>query len=484
MKKALLIYLFLQLMSGWTLAQVYHVGDLFTAEDGSQGIVYYTFPDGSGWVVALQDCPLSPLLSENNHQDIPNLPNTNGLMALLQDTAGYSNTQIIRNYVGTGAQCGINNIDFEHGWYLPASGQLSMLYAQLPLIETALMAAGGTTLNMNKYCSSTEQGVNSAWGIDFFCGVNFTSATVPDYYNNVSAGNFTSVPSLLTSEMASMSSYQLCPIRAIRSFPPPENIYDTTLSYNWNTGSTEPHFSDVPLQTTNYTVTVTNAYGCTNSASVEVTVMDNMPQTFYDTICQGAIYNNYGFSLNAEETAALWDTTLTRIASTSDCESEVTLYLTLLASSTVEIEEHAGQSFVWNGVTYTEEGVYTQYFNNQYGCDSTVILTLTLDGGVGPGPDTTAEDEAEQVLYLPNAFTPNNDGKNPIFLPIFSYPEEIEEYQMEIYNRWGGLVFHTEEITFGWDGANAMEGVYAVVVQYTVRGKRMKTVKGSVTVVR
>ena len=55
MKKALLIYLFLQLMSGWTLAQVYHVGDLFTAEDGSQGIVYYTFPDGSGWVVALQD---------------------------------------------------------------------------------------------------------------------------------------------------------------------------------------------------------------------------------------------------------------------------------------------------------------------------------------------------------------------------------------------------------------------------------------------
>ncbi len=485
MKKALLIYLFLQLMSGWALAQVYHVGDLFTAEDGSQGIVYYLFPDGSGWVVALQDCPLAPLLPESHNQDIPNLPNCNGTQTLLQDTAGYSNTQIIRNYVGTGAQCGINNIDFEHGWYLPASGQLSMLYAQLPLIETALMAAGGTTLDMNAYGSSTEKGMDQWWHVDFFWGVNFTSATVPEYYSNVNAGNFTSVPSLLTSEMASMSSYQLCPIRAIRSFPPPENIYDTTLTYSWNTGSTEPHFSDVPLQTTDYTVTVCNAYGCTNSASVTVTILDNEPQIFYDTVCQGANYNNYGFLLTSAETANILDTTLFRIASANGCESEITVYLTLLPPDVVEIEEHGGQSFVWNGVTYTEEGTYTQYFNNIHGCDSTVTLTLTLDGSPDPGSDTTAEGETlPEELYLPNAFTPNDDGKNRVFLPIFSNPDDIQEYSMEIYNRWGGLVFRTEEITFGWDGSNAMEGVYVVVVHYTTRGKKPETAKGCVTLVR
>ena len=89
-----------------------------------------------------------------------------------------------------------------------------------------------------------------------------------------------------------------------------------------------------------------------------------------------------------------------------------------------------------------------------------------------------------QELYLPNAFTPNEDGKNPVFLPIFSYPDEIEEYRMEIYNRWGGLVFRTEEPTFGWDGANAMDGVYIVVVRYKSRGGKSKTVRGSVTVVR
>ena len=55
---------------------------------------------------------------------------------------------------------------------------------------------------------------------------------------------------------------------------------------------------------------------------------------------------------------------------------------------------------------------------------------------------------------------------------------------MEIYNRWGGLVFRTEELTFGWDGANAMEGVYVVLVGYKSRGMKPKTVKGSVTLIR
>ena len=42
--------------SGFLSAQNYHIGDLYTAPDGSQGIVFYVHPDGSGgWVVALND---------------------------------------------------------------------------------------------------------------------------------------------------------------------------------------------------------------------------------------------------------------------------------------------------------------------------------------------------------------------------------------------------------------------------------------------
>ena len=476
MKKQIL-YILLQFAVMLGFGQVYHVGDLYTAEDGSQGIVFFVRADGGGWAVALHD-EESSLPWSTTAVDIPALPNygTTFAQAMLADTAGYTNTQQIRNSLGPGNHYAAGAVDFEHGWYLPAIGQLAMIYAQLPLLQTALITSGGTPLTTEgtffdiyglSYWSSTEATGQQAGSLSF----------VHDPVNDPFLRGATGTPHPYEKQ-------QPLKVRAVCSFPPPHNVYDSTLTYQWNTGSTEPHFFDVPLQTTAYVVTVSNVYGCTNSASVEVTVLDNEPQTYYDTICQSATYNSYGFSLTAAETADILDTTLIRIVSTNDCESEITLHLTLLAPDVVEVEEHAGQSFVWNGVTYTEEGTYTQYFNNIHGCDSTVMLTLVLDGGVNPGPDTTSEEIAVQELYLPNAFTPNNDGKNPVFLPVFSYPDEIEEYRMEIHNRWGTLVFRTEEKTFGWDGANAIEGVYAVVVRYKSRGQKAKIVKGSVTLVR
>lgn len=470
------LYFLLQFAAMVCFGQTYHIGDLYTAEDGSQGIVFFVTADGGGWAVALHDAP-----SDHGYVwtgvggDIPELTNYDlPSQTTLADTSGYANTLAIRNYSGVGDYAA-NAVDFDHGWYLPSLAQLCLIYAQLPFIQAALTAAGGTPLQTEHsstyyswqdiYWSSTESSGSQAWLLPF----------TEDAGSAVAWSQYTGTPmQVLKSERAM--------VRAVCNIPPPENVYDTTLTYIWNTGSTDPHFSDVPLQTTNYTVTVTNAYGCTNSASVEVMVLDNEPQTYYDTICQGATYNSYGFSLTAEETANILDTTLFRIAGAAGCESEITVYLTLLPPDVVEIEEHGGQSFVWNGVTYTQEGTYTQYFNNIYGCDSTVILTLTLDG---TEPDTTVVEETEpNVLYLPNAFTPNDDSKNTIFLPIFTNPDEIENYSMEIYNRWGGLVFRTEEPTFGWDGANAVEGVYAVVVHYTTRGAKPKTVKGSVTLIR
>jgi gliding motility-associated-like protein len=89
-----------------------------------------------------------------------------------------------------------------------------------------------------------------------------------------------------------------------------------------------------------------------------------------------------------------------------------------------------------------------------------------------------------QELYLPNAFTPDGNGLNEVFLPVFAYPDEVEEYRMEIYNRWGGLVFRSEEKTFGWDGRDAPSGVYAYMVTYKTRGEHARSVTGNVTVVR
>jgi len=449
MKKQIL-YILLQFAILLGFGQAYHVGDLYTAEDGSQGIVFFVRADGSGWAVALHDevdkLPWSP-----TEADIPALPNYSSTFAqaLLVDTSGYTNTQQIRNFYGPGSHYAAGAVDFEHGWYLPAMGQLAMIYAQLPLIQPALLASGGTPLATDNptfefyglsYWSSTEVSAQFAGSLSF----------VNDPVNNIILTNATGTPK------PNEKYNNLVRVRAVCNFPPRENVYDSTLTYVWNTGSTEPHFFDVPLQTTAYVVTVSNAYGCTNTDSVNVMVIDNNPQTFYDTVCQGSTYNNHGFTLNAQETAEVGEIVRTQTLAAAGCESEITLFLTVVPHDTVYLEQTATGSFVWNGVTYTEEGTYTQYFNNRYGCDSTVILTLTFDGSVDPSfePDTIPFGEADSlVIYLPNAITPTrNDGLNDYFCLPDAYKPLISSFEISIFNRWGTRVYHATDKNFRWDG--------------------------------
>ena len=56
---------------------------------------------------------------------------------------------------------------------------------------------------------------------------------------------------------------------------------------------------------------------------------------------------------------------------------------------------------------------------------------------------------AEPEIFIPTAFTPNNDGVNDRVFVRGIYLSEIE---FEIYNRWGELVFKTTDINKGWDG--------------------------------
>jgi gliding motility-associated-like protein len=52
-------------------------------------------------------------------------------------------------------------------------------------------------------------------------------------------------------------------------------------------------------------------------------------------------------------------------------------------------------------------------------------------------------------MFIPNAFTPNNDGLNDVFKPAGMY---ILEYKLQIFNRWGEQIFESSDINSGWDG--------------------------------
>jgi gliding motility-associated-like protein len=89
-------------------------------------------------------------------------------------------------------------------------------------------------------------------------------------------------------------------------------------------------------------------------------------------------------------------------------------------------------------------------------------------------------------LYLPNAFSPNNDRNNDVFRPtVYGYPEK---YRLTIYNRWGQRIFETTDIHRGWDGTiNGKPqdtGIFVWTCQYKLPGMEEKKEKGVVTLIR
>lgn len=57
-----------------------------------------------------------------------------------------------------------------------------------------------------------------------------------------------------------------------------------------------------------------------------------------------------------------------------------------------------------------------------------------------------------QEVYIPNAFTPNGDGHNDIWKPVFSDTLSVKQYDLQIFDRNGVMVFWTNDPTDGWDG--------------------------------
>ncbi|MBI9036749.1 MAG: gliding motility-associated C-terminal domain-containing protein [Bacteroidales bacterium] len=95
------------------------------------------------------------------------------------------------------------------------------------------------------------------------------------------------------------------------------------------------------------------------------------------------------------------------------------------------------------------------------------------------------------IYSLPNVFTPNNDGRNDYFIP-FPFTS-VERIDIEIFDRWGRIVFETHDPKINWDGKNknnnsdCSAGVYFYVCDvYEMRlsGLTKRTLSGSVTILR
>jgi len=115
-------------------------------------------------------------------------------------------------------------------------------------------------------------------------------------------------------------------------------------------------------------------------------------------------------------------------------------------------------SFLWNfnsglnpDLSYLTNPTFTFPDNepNQY----PVVLEVTDKNGCVTEITRTVIINGIYLFYVPNAFTPDGDGKNEIFKPSGS-GIDLTRYTMQIFDRWGQLIFETNDATIGWDGTS------------------------------
>jgi gliding motility-associated-like protein len=113
----------------------------------------------------------------------------------------------------------------------------------------------------------------------------------------------------------------------------------------------------------------------------------------------------------------------------------------------------------------------------------TVTMIVFTDKGC---MDTIVSEFRVHPFFVPNVFTPNNDGRNDFFAPVAS---EVTGMEMFIYNRWGKLMYYINDINGKWDGTNQNNGenVSEGVYFYQINLKAFNTTfnfTGHVTLIR
>jgi gliding motility-associated-like protein len=110
--------------------------------------------------------------------------------------------------------------------------------------------------------------------------------------------------------------------------------------------------------------------------------------------------------------------------------------------------------------------------------------------------DILVEDCSEPLvpvqIYIPNVFSPNDDNLNDLFIPQVNLPARIGDYRLTIFNRWGDVIFSSDNPALGWDGTfdekKLDPGVFVFTLQWRdlslPSSQKGRIVYGDVTLIR
>jgi gliding motility-associated-like protein len=227
----------------------------------------------------------------------------------------------------------------------------------------------------------------------------------------------------------------------------------TIRSVEWNLGDNNKSTSDNPV----------HIYQKTGSYEVTLIVTDD----------SGKIYTR--------KTIVAIPALITRFANAgSDRE--------ICKAETITLQASGGESYSWSPCTRLSNcripnptvvpgtiGSYIVSVTNKDGCiDTDTVLVKYVDPAI--------------MLYVPDAFTPNNDGINDQFRPLISLQGQVDA-EWKLFNRFGNMIFSTNSSTAGWDGKYKGQPqppgnfTYMITIKAT-GGCPARNMKGTVLLIR
>lgn len=219
------------------------------------------------------------------------------------------------------------------------------------------------------------------------------------------------------------------------------------LSYNWGSLGTGSSIADVGAGS--YSVTVTDANGCTDNATVNVITVNSPEAAFEPSIFEGYMPLGVVFT-NLSQNGAIYNWNFGDGAT--------------FTSTSLDAVSH----------TFANQGTYN------------VVLTITNEGGCTDVAflDILVYDLA--ILNIPDVITPNGDGLNEEFKFGFN---SIKTFECAIYTRWGNEVYRWNDLTKGWNGKNKggqdePEGTYFYVIKAEGYDGTIYDLDGTVTILR
>jgi len=301
-----------------------------------------------------------------------------------------------------------------------------------------------------------------------------------------------------------------------------------TLNYIWSppTGLNNPGIQDpvaTPVVTTSYTVTASSPGGiCSSSASLLITVgslnttiftkdtsiclnssiqllvngpawltYNWSPSTglsdpdIMEPIASPAVTTTYALQASSPGTGCIINDTITVHVVTASLKN-VTANQTIPYGSSVQLNADSELYYLW---TPNDGSLSNPVINNPIATPSapTTYIVTGMDKYGCSASDSVRIDLTYENIFIPDAFTPNNDGRNDVFRIVnLGYYKLVN---MSVYNRWGALVYQaTDGDNKGWDGTfNGVPqdmGIYNYLIIIESPDNKKQSFKGNLTLIR